>query len=270
MANPYHEANRKSWNAATERHQSHRPDLAELMKSGHNNIYAEDMALLGDIKGKTLVHLQCNNGLDTLSIANHLGADVTGVDISDYAVEVARKLAEGSQIPAKFVRSDIFDWFDSTPERYDVVYTSYGAINWISDVARWAKGIAHVLNPGGKFVMVEFHPARNMLELDFRVAYDYMGGTPEATGGVGDYVGNDYEGAFVNPNPAYEFSYGLSDIYNALVDAGLTITHFKEYPYINGWQPWPNMRHIGSGRYIQPEGIPNIAMMFSFAAVKKL
>ena len=126
MANPYHEANRKSWNAATERHQSHRPDLVALMKNGHNNIYAEDMALLGDIKGKSLVHLQCNNGLDTLSIANHLGADVTGVDISDYAVEVAKNLSESAEIPAKFVRSDIFDWFDSTEERYDVVYTSYG------------------------------------------------------------------------------------------------------------------------------------------------
>lgn len=268
MTNPYHEANRKSWNSATERHQSHRPDLIEQISSGYNTLYAEDMALLGDVRGKSVVHLQCNNGLDTLSISKHLGASITGVDISDYAIEVARQLSDACAIPARFVRSDIFDWFDTTEDRFEVVYTSYGAINWISDVVRWAKGIAHVLKPSGKFVMVEFHPGRNMLEQDFCVAYNYMGGIPEETPGVGDYVGNDYEGAFANPNPAYEFSYALSDIYNALVDAGLTITHFKEYPYINGWQPWPNMRHIGDRRYLQPEGIPNIPMMYSFAAVK--
>ncbi|MCA9896381.1 MAG: hypothetical protein KC615_25545, partial [Anaerolineae bacterium] len=117
MTNPYHEANRKSWNSATERHQSHRPDLIEQISSGYNTLYAEDMALLGDVRGKSVVHLQCNNGLDTLSISKHLGASITGVDISDYAIEVARQLSDACAIPARFVRSDIFDWFDTTEDR---------------------------------------------------------------------------------------------------------------------------------------------------------
>lgn len=264
----YHENNRQSWNEATKQHHSHKPDMIEQYKNGKNNLFPEDMAILGDVRGKSLVHLQCNDGQDTLSIANHLGADVLGVDISDESINFARKMSDETGIAGEFVRADIFDWCAENQTLYDVVYTGYGAINWISDIKQWARGIAKTLKPNGRLVMIEFHPILLMLEDDWELKYDYMGGKPYTLGGVGDYVGDDYEGNFQNPHPSYEFAWGIADVVSALLEAGLTLNHLEEYPYVNGWKPFPNMRQETGSRNYAPEDKPSMALMFSVIATK--
>lgn len=271
----YHEQNRQSWNAATKQHHSHKPDLIEHYKDGHNNLYPEDVAILGDVTGKSLVHLQCNDGQDTLSIAKHLDADVLGVDISDEAVTFAQKMSDETNIAAQFIRADIFDWFEDNQTQYDVVYTSYGALIWISDISRWASGIAKTLKTGGKVVMIDFHQTGLMFDFDWNPTYDAMGGKVSPSDGVGDYVGDDYEGAFKNPHKAYEFSWSPSEIITALMNAGLNLTHFKEYPYMNGWQCYPDMREEvidGENRsysqFYAPDNKPTIPMMYSIIANK--
>lgn len=264
----YHQQNRQSWNAATAQHHTHKPDLIARYKNGYNNLYPEEMDLLGNVQGQSLVHLQCNDGQDSVSIANHLGAKVTGIDISDTAIAFARKMSLEANIPAEFVRADIFDWYEENEQLYDVVYTGYGAINWISDIQRWGKGIAKTLKAGGKFVMIEFHPLILMLEDDWTVTYDYMGGQEYNLGGVGDYVGNDFEGAFKNPHDAYEFAWGIGDVVTSLLEAGLRLEHFKEYPYMNGWRVFPDMRDGENRRLHAPDDKPTLAMMFSIVATK--
>lgn len=269
MPIPQHEQNRESWNNATRQHHTHLPDLIERYRNGYNGLYAEDMELLGDLHGKRVVHLQCNDGQDTVSIARFCGGDLTGVDISDYAIEAARRLAEGAGIPTTFVRSDLFDWFDTTEDRFDVVYTSYGALFWLSDIRRWGQGVARVLKSGGKVVIVEFHPTINMFELDWSLGFDYMGGKQVGTNGVGDYVGNDFDGtAFQNPAPSFEYAYGIADIVSALLDAGLTLTHLREYPYMNGWQRFPEMVEREPRRFYLPDRMIVMPLMFSMVAVK--
>lgn len=267
MPNPYHEDNRQSWNAATRQHHSHKPDLINRYKEGWNNLYPEDMELLGNLTGKSVVHLQCNDGQDTLSIARHVGGTVTGVDISDEAINFARRMSDETGIHATFIRSDIFDWFEKNTEAYDVVYTSYGAINWISSIREWAQGIMETLKPGGKLVLVEFHPLIGMYENDWTLQYDYMGSSHEESEGVGDYVGDDYDGAFQNPHRAHEFCHGIGDIISAVLRAGLTLTHFKEYDFINGWKRFPVMRTEGRRHYL-PDDKPTMALMFSLVAIK--
>lgn len=271
----YHEQNRQSWNVATKQHHSHKPDLIEQYKNGRNNLYPEDIAILGDVKGKNVVHLQCNDGQDTLSIANHLGATVLGVDISDEAITFARDMSEKADIPVAFVRADIFDWFDNNQTPYDVVYTGYGALIWMADITRWAQGIAKTLNIGGKVAVIDFHQTGLMFDYDWTLHYDAMGGQASESEGVGDYVGNDHEGAFKNPHKAYEFAWSPSEIITALLDAGLQLTQFKEYPYLNGWQCYPDMREdiIDAGyrtvsRYYVPNDKPSIPMMYSIIATK--
>ncbi|MEO0565700.1 MAG: class I SAM-dependent methyltransferase, partial [Chloroflexota bacterium] len=266
----YHEANRKSWNAATAQHHTHKLGLIEQYRGGHNNLFPEDMALLDDAAGKSLVHLQCNDGQDTLSIAKHAHANVLGVDISDTAVGAAKALAAGAGIPATFVRSDIFDWFEQNETRYDLVYTSYGAINWIADIKTWGAGVAQTLKPGGKFVMIEFHPTLMIFDFehDWSAKYDGIGGKPIPLEGVGDYVGNDFEGAYQNPHPSWEFVWAVGEVTDALLSAGLAITHLREHPYINGWQASQDMRPIEGSRYIVPEHMPTIPLMYSIAATK--
>ena len=151
-----HEENRRAWNVATEAHNSHKHDQAAFLRNGGSTLFPEEIELLGDIHGKTLLHLQCNAGQDTLSLAR-LGASVTGVDISDTAINFARQLAVDSGIPATFHRADVYDWLAQAapgPERFDVVFRSYGTIIWLSDIPAWARGIAAILKPGGRFVLV--------------------------------------------------------------------------------------------------------------------
>src|SRR4051794_22698956 len=104
-----HEANRLSWNEATVAHNSHKGDQAAFYRAGGNKLFAEDFELLGDIRGLDAVHLQCNSGQDTLSLVT-MGASLTGVDISDEAIDFARRLSTESGVPATFIRSDIYDW----------------------------------------------------------------------------------------------------------------------------------------------------------------
>lgn len=278
MAN-YHEENRQSWNLATEAHNSHKRDQAAYFRAGGSTLWPEEVELLGDVHGQSLVHLQCNAGQDTLSLAR-LGAAVTGVDISDTAVAFARTLAADSGISATFERADVYDWLATTPERFDVAFSSYGALVWLSDLKAWARGIARVLKPGGRFVLVEFHPVFGIFEGDdWALTYDYMGGAHLAFGGVGDYVAlsgeasapSGYEAGvvnFENPHPSHEFCWGVADILSAMLEAGLQIARFEEYPYSNGFKRFSNMQEISRGRFTVPEGMPKLPLMLGLVARK--
>src|SRR6185436_20831619 len=100
-----HEENRQSWNAATDAHNSHKADQAAFFRGGGSTLYPDELELLGDLHGKSLVHLQCNAGQDTLSLAR-LGATVTGVDISDTAIAFAQQLSADNSITAKYISRD--------------------------------------------------------------------------------------------------------------------------------------------------------------------
>lgn len=176
MRRELHEANRRSWNAVTAAHNTHKGDQARFFREGGTTLHREELELLGDLSGRSVLHLQCNSGQDTLSLAR-LGATVTGVDISDTAIDFARRLSAETGIPATFHRADVYDWLAEAaewPERYDVVFCSYGALCWLSDLKRWAAGIAAVLAPGGRLVVVDFHPVSLMLDEDWWLRYPLL------------------------------------------------------------------------------------------------
>lgn len=276
-----HEANRQSWNAATLAHNSHKRDQAGFLRGGGSTLFPEEIALLGDVAGRRLLHLQCNAGQDTLSLAQR-GAVVTGVDISDEAIRFATQLAADSGLPGTFYRADVYDWLAAArqrPERFDVVFTSYGGICWLSDLTRWARGVADLLTDGGRLVLVEFHPAAMMFDNDFRLAYSYFGSDRPLKwdDGVSDYVGlsggalspSGFEagvGAFRNAHPAYEFQWTIGALLTAVLGAGLRIDQFCEYPYFNGAKLYNEMREMPGRRMVLPEGTPSIPMMYGLVA----
>jgi SAM-dependent methyltransferase len=279
-----HEDNRRSWNSATRAHNSHKGDQAAFLRGGGSTLFPEELALLGDVEGARLVHLQCNSGQDTLSLAA-LGAQVTGVDISDEAVAFATALAADSGIPGTFVRADVLAWFDTARAdgtTFDVAFSSYGAIGWLSDLVPWGIGIADVLRPGGRFVIVDFNPVGIMFDWQGKPAYDYWmhGGTHEVIdGGVGDYVSvakeslvpwGYQEGMAEVPDPhrCHQFAWGLSEIVSALLEAGLTLEVFREYPWSNGAVFHEQARELPGRRYLPPAGLPNVPLMYGIRAVK--
>ncbi|HEX6041268.1 class I SAM-dependent methyltransferase [Longimicrobium sp.] len=278
-----HEANRRSWNAATEAHNRHKGDQAAFLRAGGSTLFPEELALLGDVDGRALVHLQCNAGQDTLSLAR-LGARATGVDISDEAVAFARRLSAESGIAARFERADVYDWLRDARgggRRFDVAFSSYGVLSWLSDLRAWARGIADVLAPGGRLVLVEFHPVLGMFDEELALRHPYSGGgapIPVAEG-IGDYVADSAGGllpeggapageAFRNPHPTYEFAWGLGDVVQAVVDAGLRIGELREWPYSNGYRPFHEMVMEPGRRWRLPDGVPALPLMFGLVAHK--
>ncbi len=283
MTDDIHEANRRSWNAATVAHNSHKRDQARFLREGGTTLFPEEIELLGEMTGKTLAHLQCNAGQDTICLAR-FGATVTGIDISDEAISFAQQLSTDAGIPATFIRADVYDWLDSAKERnerFDIVFCSYGAICWLSDLPRWACGIADVLVPGGRFIAVDFHPTSMMFDEQFKLTYPYFGETNPVKWdeGVSDYVAmaagalspSGHEVCvqkFVNPHPVYEYQWPIAAILTALLDTGMHIERFEEYPYSNGAKLFDDMREMPGKRMYLPEGIPSVPLMYGVVATK--
>ncbi len=276
-----HEANRLSWNEATKAHNSHKADQAKFLREGGKTLFPEEQGLLGDVKGLSLLHLQCNSGQDTLSLAQ-LGAVVTGVDISDEAIAFAQQLSQESGIPARFYRADVYDWLAAAAmsnQRFDVVFCSYGCMFWLSNLQVWAQGIATVLKPGGRFILIEFHPFAMMFDSDWTRKFPYFNEGQNQTwdDGISDYVGASganltpsgyVEGVqnFKNPYRTHEFHWGLGEIVTALLSAGLTLTVLKEYPYSNGCQLFGRMQATPEGQIFPPENVPNLPLMYAIMA----
>lgn len=158
------------------------------------------------------------------------------------------------------------------------MFTSYGAICWLSDLSAWARGIASLLAPGGRFAMIEFHPFSLYFDEQWQPRYDYFkSDATEESAGVSDYVAasgtglgaqHDHPGivGFANPHPSYEFMWGIGDVVNALISAGLTIERLNEYPYANGWKGFDGMRELEGRRMVPPEGMPRLPLMYAIAA----
>jgi 2-polyprenyl-3-methyl-5-hydroxy-6-metoxy-1,4-benzoquinol methylase len=153
----YYEVNRKRWNELVDIHvKSDEYDLEGFI-AGKNSLHSIELEALGDVSGKSLLHLQCHFGLDTLSWGR-LGARVTGVDFSETAIELARSLAARIGVDAEFICSNVYDFPKHLDGKFDVVFTSYGALCWLHDMEAWAEIVSRYLRPGGTFFMAEFHP----------------------------------------------------------------------------------------------------------------
>ena len=153
----YTQANRRHWDEIVPIHAGSEFYDVGSFKAGKSKLKPVELEELGDVRGKTMLHLQCHFGLDTLSWARE-GAIVTGADFSGQAIETARALAAETGVEARFVVSDLYALPENLEGQFDIVFTSYGAIYWLPDIRRWAQIAAHFVRPGGTFYIVEFHP----------------------------------------------------------------------------------------------------------------
>ena len=223
----YLDVNRKSWNNKTEVHLHSEFYNLDDFRKGKSSLNSIELDLLGDIKGKSILHLQCHFGQDSMSLSR-LGADVTGVDFSDKAIAYAKSIAEELNLNTTFICSDVYHLPSHLNETYDIVYTSYGVIGWLPDLDKWAKVISHFLKPNGKLVFVEFHPFVWMYDNDFKnITYNYFKSDPIIELESGTYADR-------NSNIAQEnitWNHSLSEVFSSLITQGLRIISFQEFDY---------------------------------------
>ena len=260
------EANRANWNERTPVHAT--SDFYDVagFKAGRNTLKAIEREEVGDVSGKSLLHLQCHFGLDTMSWAR-LGALATGVDFSNTAIDLARALNEESGTDARFIHANVYDLPGVLAEEFDIVFTSYGVLVWLPDLDRWAEVIRRSLKPGGTFYMVEFHPVLTTLEPtasgEARPFYSYFREELYFPGDAPSYAGGE---TIASPN--YEWQHSLGEIVTALAGAGLKIEFLHEFPFCY-YQALPSMAQGEDGWWRFPENNDSIPQMFSMRASKR-
>jgi len=278
-------ANRHLWNQRTAVHKDSSFYNLAGFKAGERVLTPIELTEVGDVQGKKMLHLQCHFGMDSLDWAR-LGAEVTGVDLSDEAIKEARQLNDELGMNATFICANVYDLHtgaphaaatDSAKERekimdlvrqegaFDIVFTSYGTIGWLPDLTKWAEIIAYYLKPGGIFYMADFHPVVWMFDDEFtHIQYAYENRELIVTENYGTYTDRkaDIKGK------EYSWNHSTSELLNALIGQGLQILHFNEFMY----SPYANFTHsteTAPGQW-QIRGMEGkIPMVYSLKTVKK-
>ena len=260
----YIEINKQSWNKRTDIHlKSDFYDLDGFLK-GNTSLNEIELKLLGEIKGKSVLHLQCHFGQDTISLGR-LGATVTGVDFSDNAINEANSLAVKTNIKAEFICCDIYDLSQYLDKQFDIVFTSYGTISWLPDLDKWAKIILKYLKPNGKLVFVEFHPVVWMYDDNFdKIAYTYFNTGPISELENGTYA--DRTAPISQENIVW--NHGISEIINSLIKNELEINSFDEFDY-SPYNCFNETIEFETGKYQIKHLANKIPMVFAIAATKR-
>jgi 2-polyprenyl-3-methyl-5-hydroxy-6-metoxy-1,4-benzoquinol methylase len=240
-------ANRDLWDEWTGIHETSAFYDLDGFRRGGVRLRDVEIEDVGPVEGKTLLHLQCHFGIDTLSWAR-LGARVTGADFSPKAIELATRLAAELGLDARFVCSNVDDLPDVLDGTFDVVYTSRGVLGWLPDVGRWAKVVAHFVKPGGVFYIHEIHPVAHVWEDEnvrpgeLRLRYPYFtNDEPFEFDTQGSYADPTAE---VRAPKEYGWNHSLAEIVTALAQAGLHIERLREFPYAEWEIPFLERRDV--------------------------
>ena len=259
----YFEVNKNTWNKKVVIHAESEMYKMEAFKAGESSLMPYELKALGDVNGKSLLHLQCHFGQDTLSWTR-MGAKCVGVDLSDEGIKLAMALSSELNLEAKFVCCNVLDTSQHVSETFDIVYTSYGVIGWLPDLKPWAKMISERLKVGGTFYIVEFHPILWM--------YDYMDGksTMKYHYNRKEVIYDEYEGTYANQaskmvSKEYGWNHGLSEVVNALIEAGLQIDYLNEYDE-SPYDVFPDLEKLDNGMYKMKNQL--FPMLFEIKATK--
>lgn len=259
----YVSINRKWWNNVTPIHSQSTLYNLEGFKKGKNHLEALELEEVGVVRGKTLLHLMCHFGMGTLDWARR-GAIATGVDLSNDSIKLAQKLSDELKISANFICSDIYELPKVLNEKFDIIFTSYGVLCWLSDINKWAKTINQYLKKGGMFYIAEVHPFTNVLSYDFKTSFNYFERGPNMDDSEGTYT--DWNAPI--KGATYIWSYTISDVINALINEGLKIEYVHEFPYTM-YDQFPGfMKKNKSGQYVLKDKKIQIPLLFSLKATK--
>ena len=257
--------NKKSWNKRTDAHlESDFYDVKGFLK-GKSSLNEIELNLLGDIKGKSILHLQCHFGQDSISLSR-MGANTTGVDFSEKAIENGKKLAKSASVDTKFICCDLYDLPKFLNQQFDIVYTSYGTIGWLPDLHKWAEIVSKYLKPQGRFVFVEFHPVVWMFDDNFKeIKYKYNQSDAIVETEAGTYADRQAEIL----QECVTWNHGMGEVINSLLTNNIELKLLKEYDY-SPYDCFNGTQEFESGKYRIKSLGNKIPMVYSIVGTKKL
>lgn len=259
----YRDSNKQSWNKRTEAHLKSAFYDVEGFLQGKSSLNSIELDLLGDVNDKSILHLQCHFGQDSISLSR-MGGKVTGIDLSDKAIESANEMAKLTHQNTRFICCDLYDLSNHLDEKFDLIFTSYGTIGWLPDLGKWAELIQHFLKPQGQFIFVEFHPVVWMFDNQFQnITYNYFNSGPIIETLTGSYADREADMEL----ESITWNHSLSEVIQNLIEKGLQLNHFQEFNYSPydcfeetiEWEPNKyRIKHLGN----------KIPMVFALVATK--
>jgi len=263
MYEKYFTANKEGWNKKTAIHKTSSFYDLEKFTKGETSLNKIELEELGNVNGKKLLHLQCHFGMDTLSWARE-GATVTGIDISDEAINLAKDIATELSIPATFICCNVYDTSTFVTEKFDFIFTSYGTIGWLPNLKPWAKVIAENLKPGGVFYIADFHPTLWMYDDAMeKIEYSYFNDKVIETTQTGSYADRDAAIEYKE----YGWNHPFSEILESLISEGLQIEFLHEFSY-SPYNCFNNVEQGADGMWRFKGRGNKFPMLYSIKAVK--
>ncbi len=258
------ETNRETWNKKVAIHSESDFYNLEEFKKGKNSLHSYELGALGDVSGKSLLHLQCHFGQDTLSWVR-MGARCTGIDLSEEGICLAKELNLELGLDAAFVCCNVLDTSEFIKEQFDIVFTSFGAICWLPDLQPWAQMISERLKQGGVFYIADFHPIPWM--------FDYTENPPVLKYGYQqkEAIYEEYNGTYADESSAmiskdFTWNHSLGEVITSLAKAGLAIDYLNEYD-ATPYNIFPGLKKNKNGMFeFETSKYP---LVFEVKAIKK-
>ena len=262
----YFETNKDTWDKKVSIHAKSEFYDVEGFKKGKTSLNKYELEELGDVKGKTLLHLQCHFGQDTLSFSR-LGAKCTGIDLSPEGIKQAKLLNDELGLDATFIETNLYDVPKDVDGKFDIVFASYGVIGWLPDLKTWGEIIASKLKSGGVFYLIEFHPIVWMfdfLQTPPKLTYPYL---------QSEAIYKEYKGTYTNNDAdimskEYGWNHGLGEVVSALTEVGLQIEFLHEFEK-SPYNSFSEMDKTEDGMYVLKENQRMFPLLYSIRATKK-
>ncbi|MCH7231935.1 class I SAM-dependent methyltransferase [Glycomyces sp. L485] len=262
------DANRALWDERVPVHAASASYDLEGFIEGGDVLMDFEPGEVGDVAGRRLLQLQCHMGQEALTWARLGASRVVGLDFSEPAVKVARRLADDlgyATDRAEFVVSDVYGAVGAVPDpNYDIVYVSAGTINWLPDIRHWARVVSSLIAPGGFVYLCEFHPITHTLDdaTGSRFVRDYASGLPVVREAPGTYADRSAPTVY---NVATEWIHSLGDVVSALIEAGLRIEFLHEHDKTMFLQ-FKSFVQGEDGCFRPPPAQPRVPLLYSLKA----
>jgi RimJ/RimL family protein N-acetyltransferase/ubiquinone/menaquinone biosynthesis C-methylase UbiE len=227
MKEHYYDINRQNWNERTQIHSRSKFYDLESIRAGRSALLPIEQSEVGDVEGKSLLHLQCHMGTDTVSWAR-LGAHVIGVDLSDEAIQVASDLRDSIGVEARFIQANVYGLPHLLNEQFDIVFASYGVLCRLHDISLWARIAASYVKPGGILYLADFHPIANSI-MDGQIddsTFHFPAAKPSFYGPGATYT----DGEERTKTGCYEWTYNMGQVVSAICNTGLRLEYLHEHP----------------------------------------
>ena len=159
-------ANRADWDAYADEYQStHGAFLGDVgFLWGPEGTREDTLGALGEVSGRDVLEIGCGAGQCSRWVLGRGGRPL-GLDVSLRQLQHSRRIDEehGVAVPtvcATAARIPVHD------DAFDVVFSAFGALQFVADAPALVTEVARVLRPGGRFAFSVTHPTRWMFPDD--------------------------------------------------------------------------------------------------------